>query len=34
MPGEEVLLGMAFLKQLELIQRGDSLTLRQLPPGG
>ena len=26
---EEVLLGMSFLKQLELIQKGDSLTLRQ-----
>lgn len=32
MPGNEVLLGMAFLKHLELIQRGDSLTLRQHPP--
>ena len=29
MPGEEVLLGMAFLKHLELIQRGSELTLRQ-----
>ena len=29
--GEEVLLGMAFLKRLELIQRGDTLTLRQHP---
>jgi len=29
MPNDEVLLGMSFLKQLELIQRGDSLTLRQ-----
>ena len=28
MPGEEVLLGMNYLKHLELIQRGDSLTLR------
>lgn len=26
---QEVLLGMSFLKQLDLIQRGDSLTLRQ-----
>jgi aspartyl protease family protein len=34
MPGTEVLLGMAFLKHLELIQRGDTLTLRQPPPGG
>lgn len=34
MPGKEVLLGMAFLKHLELIQRGDTLTLRQHPPGG
>lgn len=28
MPGEEVLLGMSYLKHLELIQRGDTLTLR------
>jgi aspartyl protease family protein len=28
MPGDEVLLGMSFLKPLELIQRGDTLTLR------
>lgn len=27
----EVLLGMSFLKHLELIQRGETLTLRQLP---
>ncbi len=27
--GEEVLLGMSYLKRLELAQRGDSLTLRQ-----
>jgi len=27
--GEEILLGMSFLKRLELIQRGDTLTLRQ-----
>lgn len=27
---DEVLLGMTFLKRLEMIQRGDSLTLRQL----
>lgn len=31
MPGEEVLLGMSYLKRFELIQRGDTLTLR--PPG-
>ena len=29
MPGNEVLLGMSFLKHLELIQRGDTLTLRE-----
>lgn len=29
MQGEDVLLGMSFLKKLELVQRGDSLTLRQ-----
>jgi len=29
MPGNEVLLGMSFLKRLELVQKGDSLTLRQ-----
>jgi len=29
MPGDEVLLGMSFLKQLEMIQRGDQLVLRQ-----
>lgn len=28
MPGDEVLLGMSYLKHLELIQRGDTLTLR------
>ena len=28
MPGGEVLLGMSYLKQLEMIQRGDTLTLR------
>ena len=28
MPGEAVLLGMNFLKRLELVQRGDQLTLR------
>lgn len=32
MPGDEVLLGMSYLKNLELIQRGDTLTLR--PPRG
>lgn len=31
MEGEGVLLGMSFLKRLEMIQRGDRLTLRQLP---
>jgi aspartyl protease family protein len=31
MRGEEVLLGMSFLKHLEFTQRGDILTLRQLP---
>ena len=29
MTGEEVLLGMSFLKHLEMIQRGDQLLLRQ-----
>ncbi|NIR31818.1 MAG: TIGR02281 family clan AA aspartic protease [Gammaproteobacteria bacterium] len=29
--GEEVLLGMSFLKHLELRQQGDTLTLRQRP---
>ncbi len=28
MPGDEVLLGMDYLKRFELIQRGDTLTLR------
>lgn len=28
MPGEDVLLGMSYLKHLELLQRGDTLTLR------
>lgn len=32
MRGEEILLGMSFLKHLELIQRGDTLTLRQYAP--
>jgi aspartyl protease family protein len=31
MEGNEVLLGMSFLKHLELVQRGRELTLRQLP---
>ncbi len=31
MLGDEILLGMTFLKHLELIQRGDTLTLRQYP---
>jgi len=30
MDGEEVLLGMSFLKDLELIQRGREMTLRQI----
>lgn len=29
--GDEVLLGMSFLKHLEFTQRGDTLTLRQYP---
>ena len=29
MPGDEVLLGMNYLKRFELIQRGDTLTLRE-----
>jgi len=29
MPGEDILLGMSFLKDLELAQRGDKLSLRQ-----
>lgn len=32
MRGEEVLLGMSFLRQLEFSQRGDELTLRQRQP--
>ncbi len=28
MPGDEILLGMSYLKRLELIQRGNTLTLR------
>ena len=28
MEGEEVLLGMSYLKRFELIQKGDTLTLR------
>jgi len=31
MQGQKVLLGMSFLKHLEFTQRGDTLTLRQLP---
>ncbi len=31
MNGDEVLLGMTVLKHLELVQRGDHLTLRQYP---
>lgn len=31
---EHVLLGMSFLKRLEMIQRGDTLTLRQVVPAG
>jgi len=30
-PDEQVLLGMGFLKQLELVQKGDLLTIRQVP---
>lgn len=30
MQGNEVLLGMSFLKRLELVQRGDQLTLKKL----
>ena len=30
MRGHEVLLGMSFLKQLELVQRGEQLTIRKL----
>jgi aspartyl protease family protein len=30
--GDEVLLGMSFLRQIELIQRGNRLTLRQQAP--
>ncbi len=29
MPGDDVLLGMSYLKHFELIQRGDTLTLRR-----
>ncbi|EXJ15895.1 retropepsin-like aspartic protease family protein [Imhoffiella purpurea] len=29
MPGDSVLLGMSFLRHLELVQRGDTLTLRR-----
>jgi len=29
MPGDSVLLGMSYLKHLELVQRGDTLTLRR-----
>lgn len=31
MSSNEVLLGMAFLKQIELVQKGNTLTLRQYP---
>ena len=31
MPGDEVLLGMSFLRHIELVQRGRTLTLRQHP---
>jgi aspartyl protease family protein len=31
MDGNEVLLGMSFLKHLEFTQRGDTLILKQLP---
>ena len=33
MPGEEVLLGMSFLRDLEITQRGDTMTLRLALPG-
>ncbi len=33
-PADEVLLGMSFLRRLELIQRGDTLTLRQYGSDG
>lgn len=33
MPGEEILLGMSYLKRFELIQRGNTLTLRSPEPG-
>lgn len=29
MPGEQILLGMSFLKNLDLLQQGDRLTIRQ-----
>ena len=32
MDGEQILLGMSFLKRLELTQKGDTLTLRQARP--
>jgi aspartyl protease family protein len=28
MPGDEVLLGMSYLRRFEMIQRGDTMTLR------
>ena len=31
MPGDEVLLGMSFLRHIELVQRNRNLTLRQYP---
>lgn len=31
MDGDEILLGMSFLRELEFTQRGDTLTLRQAP---
>ena len=31
MPGDEVLLGMSFLRHIELVQRNRTLTLRQYP---
>ena len=33
MSGEEVLLGMTFLRHLEFVQQGRKLTLRQHPDG-
>jgi len=32
LPGDEVLLGMNYLKRFEIVQRGDTLTLRRVAP--